>query len=197
MPKIQVTTPEGVTHEFELTAPSARIGRAEDNDLVVPETSVSSYHGEITLTDSGIHMQDRGSTNGTHVDGQRVESADIPWGGTFRLGNSSVVLIGDGDGDAEAAVAEAPVYEEAPVEESVYEEPVVASGGYSGGGYGSLSGGSAVITGLGSTPCPSQLRRGFGPKVKEKTGGGLLILLSVLGMLACGAAAFLIFQMTA
>ncbi len=191
MPKIQVTTPEGVTHEFELTAPNARIGRAEDNDLVVPETSVSSYHGEISLTESGIHMQDRGSTNGTHVDGQRVEEADIPWGGTFKLGNSTVVVIGD-----EAAAASE---EEAPAQEQSYEEeePVAETGGYSGG-YGAPSGGGAVITGLGSTPCPAQLRRGFGPKVKTKdSGGGLLIVLAVLGMLACAAAAYMIFQMTA
>lgn len=194
MPKIQITTPEGATHDFELNPGSARIGRAEDNDLVVPDGSVSSYHGEITLTDAGIHMQDRGSTNGTHVDGQRVEEANIPWGGAFKLGNCNVVLIGDGG--EEAPAEEAPSYE-MPQEEPAYEEPAVASGGFSGGGYGNPMGGGAVITGLGTTPCPSQLRRGFGPKVKEKTGGGLFIGLAILGMAASAAAAFLIFQMSA
>src|SRR5204862_5760011 len=102
MPRIQLTTPEGETLELELTAERARIGRAEDNDIVAPHASVSSYHGEITLTDSGIHIHDRGSTNGTHVNGQRVEEADIPWGGTFTLGNCRAVLVGDG-GAAEPA----------------------------------------------------------------------------------------------
>jgi hypothetical protein len=193
MPKFQVTTPDGATHEFEL-ASRARFGRAEDNDLVIPDGSVSSYHGEYELTDEGVQLTDRGSTNGTHVNGQRVESAVIPWGGRFKLGSCDVVLIGDGGEE------EAPAYEP----EAAYEEPVeeVAApssrGGYSGG-YGSTPASSAVvITGLGSTPCPSQLRRGFGPKVKEKdSGGGMLMMLAVLGMLACGGAAFMIFSMSA
>lgn len=187
MPKFQVTTPDGATHEFELTASRARFGRAEDNDLVIPDGSVSSYHGEYELTDEGVQLTDRGSTNGTHVDGQRVESAVIPWGGRFKLGSCDVVLLGDGGEEAPA---------EAAYEESA-EEAAPASRGYSGG-YSSAPASAAVITGLGSTPCPSQMRRGFGPKVKEKdSGGGMLMMLAVLGMLACGAAAFMIFQMSA
>jgi predicted component of type VI protein secretion system len=188
MPKFQVTTPDGATHEFELTASRARFGRAEDNDLVIPDGSVSSYHGEYELTDEGVQLTDRGSTNGTHVDGQRVESAVIPWGGRFKLGSCDVVLIGDGGEEAAA---------EAAYEESVEEEAAPASRGYSGG-YSSAPASAAVITGLGSTPCPSQMRRGFGPKVKEKdSGGGMLMMLAVLGMLACAAAAFMIFSMSA
>ncbi|HSI64927.1 MAG TPA: FHA domain-containing protein [Candidatus Saccharimonadia bacterium] len=190
MPKIHVTTPEGATHEFELTASRARFGRAEDNDIVIPDGSVSSYHGEVSLTDDGIQLTDRGSTNGTHVNGQRVEQADIPWGGRFKLGSCDVVLIGDG-GEGEAA---AESYEQ----EAAYEEPAAAASGRFSGYSGAPMGGSAVITGLGSSPCPSQMRRGFGPKVKEKdSGGGMLMVLAVVGMLACGAAAFMIFQMSA
>jgi hypothetical protein len=191
MPKFQVTTPDGATHEFELTS-RARFGRAEDNDLVIPDGSVSSYHGEYELTDEGVQLTDRGSTNGTHVNGQRVESAVIPWGGRFKLGSCDVVLIGD---SGEEAAAES--YEP----EAAYEEPVEEAAPArrgSSGGYSSAPASAAVITGLGSTPCPSQLRRGFGPKVKEKdSGGGMLMVLAVLGMLACGGAAFMIFSMSA
>jgi pSer/pThr/pTyr-binding forkhead associated (FHA) protein len=193
MPKFQVTTPDGATHEFEL-ASRARFGRAEDNDLVIPDGSVSSYHGEYELTDEGVQLTDRGSTNGTHVNGQRVESAVIPWGGRFKLGSCDVVLIGDGGEEAAAESYEA---------EAAYEEPVeeVSAAPAPRGGYASYTApasSAAVITGLGSTPCPSQLRRGFGPKVKEKdSGGGMLMILAVLGMLACGGAAFMIFSMSA
>lgn len=197
MPKIHITAPDGATHELEIPAGTSRFGRAEDNDLVIPDGSVSSYHGEIALTDSGIHVHDRGSTNGTHVGGQRVEDADIAWGESFKLGNCDVVLLGDG---SEAAASdEAPAsYEEAPVEQEqesytpAYEAP--SSNDFAG--YGGSMG--AVITGLGSTPCPSGQRRGFGPKVKQKdSGGSLMMMLATLGLLACGAAAFMVFQMTA
>jgi hypothetical protein len=190
MPKFQVTTPDGATHEFELTS-RARFGRAEDNDLVIPDGSVSSYHGEYELTDEGVQLTDRGSTNGTHVNGQRVESAVIPWGGRFKLGSCDVVLYGDGGEEASAESYEP----EASYEEPVEEEAPAPRRGFSGGFSAPPS---AVVTGLGSTPCPSQMRRGFGAKVKEKdSGGGMLMVLAVLGMLACAGAAFMIFQMGA
>jgi pSer/pThr/pTyr-binding forkhead associated (FHA) protein len=187
MPRIQLTTPDGASLEFEIPAGRSRIGRAEDNDIVIPDGSVSSYHGEITLTDSGIHVHDRGSTNGTHVGGQRVEEADIAWGGAFMLGNCKTVLVGDEAAEPEASeepAAEAPASEP---EEEIAEAPSYAS-----------STPATVITGLGATPCPSSMRRGFGAKAKEKDSvGSMVMLLGVVGLLACGAAAFMIMQMGA
>src|SRR3954467_7315879 len=128
MPRLKLTTPDGASLEFEISAERSRIGRAEDNDIVIPDGSVSSYHGEITLTDSGIHIHDRGSTNGTHVGGQRVEEADIPWGGSFKLGNCPTVLIGDG---AEPEAVEEAVGEASATEET-YETPEVPAAVASG-----------------------------------------------------------------
>jgi hypothetical protein len=57
---------------------------------------------------------------------------------------------------------------------------------------------ATVITGLGATPCPSSMRRGFGPKAKTKdSAGSFVMLIGVVALLACGAAAFMIMQMTA
>src|SRR4051794_25231324 len=95
MPKLHFTTPDGATHEFELTADRARIGRADDNDFVLPDGSVSSRHGEIIRKGSGIEIVDLGSTNGTHVGGQRVERAEIAPGGKFKLGSVEGVFMSD------------------------------------------------------------------------------------------------------
>ena len=182
MPKIHLTTPEGTTHDFELTAQRARIGRAEDNDIVVPDGSVSSYHGEITLTGDGIQIQDRGSTNGTHVGGQRVEQADIPWGGGFRIGSCDCVLVAD--------ASEEPAGYEEP---EAHEESSAASHEAFDPGHG-----AAVITGLGATPCPSAMRRGFGPKAKSKdSSGSMIMLLAVVALLACAGAGFMIMKLGA
>ena len=100
------------------------------------------------------------------------------------LGNCKSILIGDGGAaePSEEAPEEAP--ESAPMEE-VAEAP-------------SYSAPATVITGLGATPCPSSMRRGFGPKVKPKdSAGSIVMLLGVVALLACGAAAFMIMQMTA
>jgi len=46
------------------------IGRAEDNDLVIRDTSVSSYHALLRIGEGGgLYLEDRGSTNGTFYDG--------------------------------------------------------------------------------------------------------------------------------
>ena len=87
MPKIKLTTPDGAKLEFELTIDRATVGRADDNDIVVPDGSVSSRHGEILLKGDCIELVDLGSTNGTHVGGERVERATVAPGGTFKLGS--------------------------------------------------------------------------------------------------------------
>lgn len=182
MPKLHFTTPDGATHEFELTADRARIGRADDNDFVLPDGSVSSRHGEIVKKGDGIELLDLGSTNGTHVDGQRVERADISPGGKFKLGNVEGVLISD----APAAEEEAPASDESPEAASETE-----SGDES---WSAPAGTAAVITGLGATDCPKNLRRGFGPKKKEKGGtAGIFTMAGVLALLICAGAAYMIY----
>jgi len=52
--------------------------------------------------------------------------------------------------------------------------------------------------GYGTQPYNRGMRRGFGPKVREKSsGGGLLNLLGIVALLACGAAVYFAMQMGA
>src|SRR5689334_18307313 len=53
--------------EIQLKPGVNRIGRGEDNDFVISHGSVSTHHCEITLNDSGVHLKDLGSTNGTFI----------------------------------------------------------------------------------------------------------------------------------
>ncbi len=192
MPKIQITTTDGSVQEFDLTEERARIGRAEDNDFVVRDGSVSSYHGEILSRGSGIEFHDLGSTNGTHVNGQRVESATLAAGEEFRLGSCHAVVVNE-EAAAESE-AEAPA-EDYSSGESSYEEEASSAPEPS---FSSAQATAPVLTGLGTTSCPTQMRTGFGQKVKtKKGGGGMIMLLGVLGLAACGAAAFMILQMGA
>ncbi len=186
MPKIKLTTPDGSKMEFDLTIDRATIGRAEGNDIVVSDGSVSSRHGEILLKGDGIELVDLGSTNGTHVGGQRVERATIAPGGTFKLGSVEGVLIG--------APAAAPVPAKPAVEESPEAEPEAAApASWRGAPQAAVS-----ISGLGATPCPVRQRKGFGPKVKEKDKvSSLISVFGFLSILVCAGAAFLIYKMGA
>jgi ABC-type multidrug transport system ATPase subunit/pSer/pThr/pTyr-binding forkhead associated (FHA) protein len=57
-----------------LDRPVIRIGRAQDNDLVLAHPTVSTRHAQLTRqADGSVLVQDLGSTNGTFVDGERVD----------------------------------------------------------------------------------------------------------------------------
>lgn len=51
------------------------IGRDPDCDVIVttPDKQVSRRHAKITVTAKGLTVEDLGSKNGTHVNGQRIE----------------------------------------------------------------------------------------------------------------------------
>lgn len=62
-----------VTRNVNLDRPVVHVGRAPENDLVLPHPTVSSRHARITrLPDGSVRVEDLGSTNGTYVDGERV-----------------------------------------------------------------------------------------------------------------------------
>lgn len=69
------------------------IGRADDQDVVLENRSVSRAHAEITLTRQGWVLRDLDSTNGTFLNGERVgrEGRVISSGDMLRIG--TVVLF--------------------------------------------------------------------------------------------------------
>jgi pSer/pThr/pTyr-binding forkhead associated (FHA) protein len=73
--------------------PVANIGRADYNDLVIPDESVSTTHAKLQRREGVWVLVDLDSTNGTFVDGDRVkgEIALAP-GATVRFGEVSLVF---------------------------------------------------------------------------------------------------------
>jgi pSer/pThr/pTyr-binding forkhead associated (FHA) protein len=90
MAKIHLTTPDGNAFEAELTADRMTVGRVEGNDLVIPDGSVSSNHGEFANEDGVWTFTDLGSTNGTKVQGERVDRVELSNGAQFEIGNVAV-----------------------------------------------------------------------------------------------------------
>ena len=80
-------------HRFPIRVPIVNVGRAEYNDIVVPDPSVSSAHAKIQLREGIWMVVDLDSTNGTFVDGDRVSGdAPIAPGAVLRFGEISVVF---------------------------------------------------------------------------------------------------------
>jgi soluble lytic murein transglycosylase-like protein len=64
-----------------------RIGRSTENDIVLAdEPRVSARHLEIRRTDGGYRLYDLQSTNGTYLNGKRVQQADLTPPASIRLG---------------------------------------------------------------------------------------------------------------
>lgn len=81
---------KGLCHDLD--AEPIRIGTLEGCELRLTDGAVSGVHTEIRRTPAGVLIRDLGSTNGTYVDGRRVQGvyADAPV--TLRLGRSDVRL---------------------------------------------------------------------------------------------------------
>jgi pSer/pThr/pTyr-binding forkhead associated (FHA) protein len=73
--------------------PVANIGRADYNDLVLPDESVSTSHAKLQRREGVWVLMDLASTNGTYVDGERI-GADTPIapGTLVRFGDVQLVF---------------------------------------------------------------------------------------------------------
>ncbi len=94
MPKLHVTLQDGSHSTHELTEDVATIGRLPDNVVQLDDGSVSSHHARLTLRDGDYILQDLGSTNGTRLNGARVEAeAEHPLqeGDSLRFGSVDAV----------------------------------------------------------------------------------------------------------
>jgi ABC-type multidrug transport system ATPase subunit len=74
-----------------------RIGRTDDNELVLSDLSVSKHHAELRKTSDGKYqIADLGSHNGTFVNGQRVTSATLTEKDIVGIGHATFRLT-DGE----------------------------------------------------------------------------------------------------
>ncbi len=90
---------------WRLRPARTRIGRTDDNDVVLPDDAVSRSHCVVDVTEDGVTLIDR-SSNGTFVNGTRERRAT--------LANGDVVRIGPFHARVELTAAE----EQAPTEEA-------------------------------------------------------------------------------
>ncbi len=90
----RVALPEGARDiELGFTQGGKRlnVGRGTDNDLYLNHTSVSKIHAALKMDSQGtLLVADTGSTNGTHINGQR-----IPYGEARPIAEGDLVAFGD------------------------------------------------------------------------------------------------------
>ena len=69
---LRVTTPDGQVREFPIDQPSAIVGRADGNRVVIDHVSVSRRHASLTIENGRVMLEDLGSASGSFVGSQRL-----------------------------------------------------------------------------------------------------------------------------
>ena len=100
MPQIRVYLSEDNQSVHELTEDTMTVGRLPDNTLQIEDASVSSHHAELSFENGEYHLSDKGSTNGTFVNGEQVTAAILKDGDQVRFGSIETVFAGDAHSSA-------------------------------------------------------------------------------------------------
>lgn len=174
MSSLFLTHSDGSETEVPLGEETLRIGRAAENEIVLDDSSVSTFHAEIHREGEHHVLKDLGSTNGVRLNGERVNEAKLSDGDMLRFGNLRARYQGD----------EPPA---APAATGVSAPPSAVEG--------APPPPPAVIK-PSATTVPDIKPLGFGPKKKEINPDKIIATLAgVIVILTAAAAALMAFSM--
>jgi len=93
-PRLLVSGPDqgGEQRTYELQTPVTLLGRGTDCDLRLVDAGVSRHHAELRVENDQVVLVDRGSTNGTFVNGQPVRRVVLTDGTHVTLGRTTLVF---------------------------------------------------------------------------------------------------------
>jgi len=78
---------------FEFTE-RVRLGRESANDVHLHDTEVSRHHAEIDRSGSQFVLVDTGSSNGTYVNGKRIDRGALASGDQIQMGRTLLLFTG-------------------------------------------------------------------------------------------------------
>ena len=84
---LEIDEGERASKRFIVSPPGLKIGRAAPADIILADRQVSRTHCIVEFAGGGLRVSDLDSTNGTYIDGKRIE-------GTAMLDVGSVLRVG-------------------------------------------------------------------------------------------------------
>jgi hypothetical protein len=89
---LRVVGPDRGERRVALESHVVTIGRASDNGLVLADARASRHHVRLQVRQGRLVLTDLGSTNGTRVNGVRVDEVALGEGDRIELGDSTLVV---------------------------------------------------------------------------------------------------------
>ena len=81
----------GSSYRIDQTETS--IGRSPDSDIFLDDITVSRRHVVIERDDRGLRLRDVGSLNGTYVNHERVDEAELHHGDELQIGKYRLIFV--------------------------------------------------------------------------------------------------------
>ncbi len=89
---LRVTAADGKERLVEVGGAAVTLGRSTDNSLVLPDARISRHHGRLQSRRGTLVYTDLGSTNGSRVNGVRVDECALGMGDRIVVGDT-VLLV--------------------------------------------------------------------------------------------------------
>lgn len=92
MARLREIRPDGTQREVDVDGALLTIGRASDNGLVIHDSRISRHHARLQARRGTLVLTDLGSTNGSRVNGARVDEVVLGEGDRIELGDTVLVV---------------------------------------------------------------------------------------------------------
>ncbi len=93
MAKVVVITSDGRVKQIELAQPTTTIGRADRSDIVIRGPMVSRVHAIVSLENGVYAVRDLDSSNGTFVNGLKVQRQSLRHQDVIRIGDCELRFL--------------------------------------------------------------------------------------------------------
>lgn len=101
--RLRIVEGPGAGTEYAIAGPLVRLGRGEENDIVLPDGNASRNHAELVRDASGRYVvRDLGSRNGIFVNRKKVPQAVLASGDRVTIGGTIIEFVMAGMGPAGA-----------------------------------------------------------------------------------------------
>ena len=89
--KLILRVKDGLTYDF--LPGTIRIGRGEDCDITLNHSLVSREHAEVIYDPPNVRIRDLHSTNGTFINGKKIESSNLSEGDVIMAGDKGPQIM--------------------------------------------------------------------------------------------------------